>query len=217
MPEQTEARVATRHSILYADPNRAELAALLEIPKCFPDLLLDRITTRITQGREDYQLLPFFFDHLSMKSDITLRHEVWKDLENRTVTSGLRFFVKEMKEVRQRLSWAKKTRYVQHRRGIQLDAVLRYCAAVEHLTTALNPDDITSPALIEFRKLATAYAETPTYQNLARDSQQLGSQTPEIRYSINVLGPRVRVLRYEGEADYGSEIEEAFARFSKAK
>ena len=47
------------------------------------------------------------------------------------------------------------------------------------------------------------------------DSQRLKLELSEIRYSINLRGPRIRVLRYEGEADYGSEIEEAFERFQQ--
>jgi hypothetical protein len=186
-----------------------------EEPHCFSDLLLDQVTAAITRGREDYRLLPFFYDHLTSRDDIAFRHEVWRDLEDQAVAAGLRFFSGEMRDVRQRINWAKKTRFEQHRRGIHLDAVTRYCDAVEHLSRTLRTNEVTSRALLEFRDVVTRYANSPTFENLARESRQLNTKLSEVRYSINVRGSRVRVLRYDGEADYGAEIEEAFERFQQ--
>jgi DNA mismatch repair protein MutS len=212
---EREPTAVTRHSILYSDPHRAEFTELAKPPDCFSDLLLDQVTATITRGREDYQLLPFFYDHLTLKDDIAYRHEVWRDLEIKPVASGLRLFIAEMRDVRQRFSWSKKTQYIQHRHGIHLEAVSRYCDAVVHLNETLAANGIHSRALTEFREFTTGYAASSTFEELVRESQQLKSQLSEIRYSLNLRGPRVRVLKYEGEADYGVEIEEAFERFQQ--
>ncbi len=219
MTLETSARdgsaTTTQHSILYSHPYDATLVALKGEPRCFSDLLLDQVMTSITRGREDYQLLPFFYDHLTSGEDIAFRHEVWHDLEDRSVAAGLRFFMAEMRDVRQRLSWSKKTRFNQHRQGIHLDAVLRYCDAVDRLARTLTTNELTSRALLDFRNVVAEYAASSAFGNLARESRRLKAGLSEVRYSVNVRGPRVRVLRYEGEADYGAEIEEAFERFQQ--
>ena len=209
------ARATTFHSILYPHGYDREFLDLSTEPSCFPDLLLNQVVSAIVKGREEYDLLPFFYDHLRSPADITFRHEVWRDLEVDSIASGLRLFASQIREVRQRLSWANKTRYIQHQRGIQLDAIAIYCGAVSNLSELLNSDDIASRALIDMRDVVNVYVGSTTFESLARESQALKSILSEIRYSVNVRGPRVRVLKYDGEIDYGSEIEDAFERFQQ--
>jgi DNA mismatch repair protein MutS len=216
-PNQTDRRTEIRHSILYPHPYDADLMGFLPEPTCFSDLLLDQVTDTIAKGREDYQLLPFFYDHLTSKDDVAFRHEVWRDLDIYSVVTGLRLFTSEMHDVRQRNSWAAKTQYIQHRRGIHLDAVTRYCEAVKRLSSTLESSEISSRALLNVRDVVTTYASSPTFENLVRESQDLKTKLSEVRYCLNVRGSHVRVLRYEGEADYGAEIEEAFERFQQGE
>jgi DNA mismatch repair ATPase MutS len=213
--KQSQLTSQVQHSILYVRPYVAELVELLPQPPCFSDLLLDQVMTTLTKGREEYQLLPFFYEHLTSKDDIAFRHEVWRDLDINSVATGLRSFTNEMHVVRQRLSWAQKTRFTQHQRAIHLDAVSHYCNAVEHLSTTLCTNDVASRALLEFRKIVTNYTTSREFESLVRESQLLQTKLSEIRYGINVHGTHVRVLRYDGEADYGAEIEEAFERFQQ--
>ena len=56
----------------------------LKMPDSFPDLLLDQVVKSITAGREESQLVPLFYDHLSDIDEIKFRHEVWRDLENQS-------------------------------------------------------------------------------------------------------------------------------------
>ncbi len=212
---QSELKAEVRHSILYQLPYNPELLDFLPEPTCFPDLLLNQVTDTITKGREDYQLLPFYYDHLTSKDDVAFRHEVWRDLDSKSVMTGLQLFTGEMRDVRLRNSWAAKTQYVQHRRGIHLDAVTRYCEAVKRLSSTLESSEISSRALIDIRRVVSKYASSPEFEKLVSESQALTAKLSEVRYSLNIRGPHVRVLRYEGEADYGAEIEEAFERFQQ--
>ncbi|MGC2168672.1 MAG: hypothetical protein WA580_06190 [Acidimicrobiales bacterium] len=205
----------TVHSILYPHGFDEEFLSLTSEPRCFPDLLLNQVMATITKGREDYDLLPFYYDHHRSIEEITFRHEVWRDLEVPNIASGLRLFTSQIRDVRQRINWANKTRYIQHRRGIQLNAISIYCDAVSQLVETLNTKDLASRALLDVRGVFAEYARSPTFETLVRESQLLKAKLSEIRYSINVRGPRVRVLKFDGEADYGSEIEEAFARFQQ--
>lgn len=212
---QSGLKTEVRHSILYQRAYDPGLLEFLPEPTCFSDLLLDQVTDTITKGREDYQLLPFFYDHLTSQDDVAFRHEVWRDLDIDAVATGLRLFTSEMRDVRQRNSWAEKTHYVQHRRGIHLDAVTRYCEAVKRLSATLESSEIRSRALLAVRDVVADYASSATFEGLDRESQELKTKLSEVRYSLNVRGPHVRVLRYDGEADYGVEIEEAFERFQQ--
>ena len=157
--KQSATSTEVRHSILYSHPYDRGLLEFLPEPLCFSDLLLDQVTDTITKGREDYQLLPFFYAHLTSQDDVAFRHEVWRDLDISSVVAGLRLFTSEMRDVRQRNSWAEKTRYIQHRRGIHLDAVTRYCEAVKHLSATLASSEISSRALLDIRDVVTDICE----------------------------------------------------------
>jgi DNA mismatch repair protein MutS len=202
-------------SLLYAQPRVRDEKAPLEAPPGFSDLLLDQVVASITKGREEYELLTFFYDHLTSEEDIEVRHEVWRDLENPDAILSVRRFVNEMRDVRQRLNWSSKTHFAQHRRGLHLDAAELYCDAVENLTKRMTTISLHSRGLIGIRNALVQYSESSSFHDLAASARELKSQLSEIRYSVVVRGPRVRVLKYEGEADYGCEIEEAFERFQQ--
>lgn len=202
-------------SILYVDARESVTSS--DEPKCFPDLLLDQVIAQIIKGHEDHELLPFFYNHLTLTDDIEYRHEVWRDLQEGNLESGLRQFTAAMREVRQRFAWAKKTYYVQHRNGLHLDAVTRYCAAIQILNSMLQEAIVRSRALMAFRSYLITYESSASFQNLAATAAALTHELSTIRYNVNVKGPRVRVLKYDGEADYGKEIEEAFERFQQGE
>ncbi len=201
-------------SILYLR-SREKAPTTPKMPDCFPDLLLDQVVESITAGREESQLVPLFYDHLTDIDEIIFRHEVWRDLENAELTETFRAFTTKMRDVRLRLASAKKTRFAQQSRGFHLDAVVQYCKDIEDLVVALSSIDLSSRGLNDFKTFITSYVDQSEFKNLAIDSQRLKQDLSEIRYSINLRGPRIRVLRYEGEADYSLEIEEAFERFQQ--
>lgn len=211
--EQRGASTRDNLSILYRSAPGAPSARSIE-PAFFSDLLLDQVIARIVQGLDDYNLSPLFYDHLSSPGDIEYRHEVWRDLEVESVNAGVRNFVTEMQVVRQRLLWSRKTHYVHHRHGLQLDAAVRYCDAVERIRATLD-DDVQSEALRRIRTFLATYTASSDFADLARESRNLKTRLATIRFNINLKGPRIRVLKYDGEADYGAEIEEAFERFQQ--
>ena len=201
-------------SILYRDASRAGRAVGGQ-PACFRDLLLDQVVDHVVRGQEEFELKPFFYDHLSESDDIRYRHDVWRDIEIPSINDGIQHFVEAMKEVRQRFTWSRKTRYPQHRNGLHLDSVIRYCDAVERLRETLASEHLVSEALRKFNEYLTEYASSDGFLKLARDSQSLRVQLSEIQYCVNLKGPRIRVIEYDGEADFGVEIEEAFERFQQ--
>ncbi len=182
-------------------------------PSCFIDLLLDQIVSTITKGRDESDLLAFFYKRLESVDAIEFRHEVWRDLEDDALTQHLRSFSEKMHQVRQRLTWAAKSSFIQQRRGWFLDAAEDYCNAVENLWVQLADTAIASRALLGFRDFLAGYAQSRTFNLLARETKSLKDRLSELHYCINIKGPRIRVLRYEGEEDYSAEIDDVFKRF----
>jgi hypothetical protein len=207
----------TGQSILFASPNAMVGPESPSEPSCFTDLLLNQIVATITKGRDEYDLLPFFYKRLESVDAIDFRHEVWRDLEDAALTRHLRSFTEEMHQVRQRLTWAAKSSFIQQRRGWFLDAAGHYCSAVENLSVQLADTEIASRALLGFRDFIVDYAQSRPFKLLARETKTLKDHLSELRYCINVKGPRIRVLKYEGEEDYSAEIEDVFKRFQQGE
>ena len=202
-------------SILALELDSLSDVATSSEPACFADLLLDQVIASVVKGREEYDLLPYYYAHLSSPDAIALRHEVWRDLEDAALTDCLALFGRQMREVRQRLNWSAKVTYVQHRRGLFLDAVRRYGDAVGGLAAELAEFSITSRGLTRFRALLNTYVGSTGFSELRDETAALVAQLSEIRYCLNIKGPRIRVLKYHGESDYGAEIEETFQRFQQ--
>ena len=159
-------------SILYLR-SREKAPTTPKMPDCFPDLLLDQVVESITAGREESQLVPLFYDHLADIDEIIFRHEVWRDLENAELTDTFRAFTTKMRDVRLRLSSAKKTRFAQQSQGFHLDAVVQYCKDIEDLVVALSSIDLSSRGLNDFKTFITSYVDQSEFKNLAIDSQRL--------------------------------------------
>ena len=207
----------TGQSILFASPNAMVGLESPSEPSCFTDLLLNQIVATITKGRDEYDLLPFFYTRLESVDAIDFRHEVWRDLEDVALTQHLRSFTEEMHQVRQRLTWAAKSSFIQQRRGWLLDAAGHYCSAVENLSVQLVDTTIDSRALLGFRDFIVDYSQSRPFELLAREVKSLKGRLSELRYCINVKGSRIRVLKYEGEEDYSAEIEDVFKRFQQGE
>jgi DNA mismatch repair protein MutS len=103
-------------------------------PEYFSDLNLDQFVTAVTGGREEYELEPFFFEHLEDPATISFRQEVFKDLENSSVFERVSTFARDMREMRARLTQAKKLHYRYQAESWFVDAVEAYCQAVASAT-----------------------------------------------------------------------------------
>jgi hypothetical protein len=171
----------------------------------------------MTKDREEYNLLPFFYERLLSVETIEFRHEVWRDLEDVALAQCLKTFSAEMREVRRRLTWSAKSSFIQQRRGWHLDAAHRYCNAVETLSAQLASVTLSSRGLLGFRTFITDFVASAPFVTLIHETRTLKEGLSQVRYCINIKGLHVRVLKYEGEADYSVEIEQAFERFQQGE
>src|SRR6266508_4269575 len=201
------------HSILFDRPEdgadeRAE-------PAFFSDLNLDQVVESITASRADYDLKPFFYTPLPDVDAVGYRHTVLRDLEKDAVFEAVRAFAQQMRSMREHLAQADKLHYRYQKERWLLDAVGIYCQAVGALADELAVLDLESSGLVGFRDYVADYTRSEAFAGLASQAQALDDALATVRYSIHIKGNRVRVDRYQDQADYSQEVERTFAKFQQ--
>ncbi len=180
------------------------------------DLNLDQIVETIAGDREEHDLITtLLFQHLEDIDTIEYRHEVFRDLEDRTLFERVGHFADLMRQVRAHLEQVKKMQYQYQLEGWFLDAAAIYCDAVHSLADDLGAAQLGSRALLAFREFLTDYVASPAFLALSADTRDRKDALAQIRYCIHIRGDRVDVSRYEGQPDYSAEVLETFERFKQ--
>jgi DNA mismatch repair protein MutS len=184
-------------------------------PSFFADLNLGRVVASLTAGRGGYKLEPFFYAPLHDVAAVRYRHEVLRDVQDQAVSAAVRTFAGRMRSMREHLEQTRKLRYRYQKESWFLDAVVIYCAAVRGLTADLAPLDLVSRGFRALRDYLTAYVGSDGFASVEAETRALKDALGEVTYSLHIRGARIRVDRYDGEADYSAEIERTFAKFQQ--
>lgn len=186
------------------------------VPQFFGDLNLDKVLDAITSGREEYALRPFFLAQLRSAEEIKFRHEVLQDLERADVHGAVESFARRMRKMREDLELANRLPYKLNSKGWLVSAVEAYCEAVEGLASELanKPKSRGLSAFLEYLK---GYAESPTFRSLASDTRKLRGDLSAVKYSILIDEEEFTVRKYDGEPDYGEEMERVFEKFRQGE
>jgi len=181
----------------------------------FRDLNLDQVFTAVTSGRDEYDLMPFLRAPLRDVHSVEYRHQVQRDLEQQPLAKAVADFTLQMREMRGHLALSHKlrARYQQERWFLQAARV--YCQAVTALADALGPLELGSHGFTALRDYLISYLESAAFTTLASDVGTVTSALDGVKYCVNIKGTRVRVSRYEDEADYGEELRRTFAKFAR--
>lgn len=201
------------HSILFADPADGTGVGDATEPACFPDLNLDQVVQWATQGREEYNLKPFFYRPLREVASVRYRQDVMRDLERPEVYAAVESFADGMRLARKHLATAGKVRHRYQKGRWFLDAVTTYCETVRSFVTELGDLGLRSGGLLAFREYLAGYAGSARLSAVESQTRAARQALDEVRYGIRIKGNRVTVSRYEDEADYSVEIEETFEKF----
>lgn len=202
-------------SILFKDAKNHSVKNELAAPDFFTDLNLDQIVKAITTGKEEYNLMPYFYVSLHNEDDVIHRQEIMKDLEEAKVLHDLKVFAASMQEVRKNLVETKKQ---YHERQIErwfVDAVNIYANAVMKLSDDLSAGVVKSHGLKVFRHFLKEYCLSKRFTTLSAETKQIEKELASIRYKILIKGLRVEVDRYTKIPDYGTKIKGIFERFSQ--
>ena len=181
------------------------------------DLNLDQIGSALTAGRQEYDLMPYFLSPLQDESAIYYRQDVLRDLRDDAVRAVITTYGQAMATMRQGLAQAGRLHHPYQRRRWFLEAVSTYCQAVLALAGQLRDLELTSAGLRALRGYLESYLQSGAYQQLTTDVADLLDRLGQVRYCVQIKGARVRVTRYEDEADYGAEVERTFAKFAQGE
>jgi DNA mismatch repair protein MutS len=205
------------HSILFVRPEASLGVGAPEPPEpfCFADLHLDQIVASVTAGREEYELLPFFYRPLREVEAVRYRHQVLRDLQRDDVLEAVRTFAGRMRQMRMHLALAHKLHYRLQKERWFLAAVAVYCDAVKYLTEQLVAVELGSTGFLALREYLAAHAESDGFAALAAETEKVMGDLARVRYAIHIRGSRVRVSRYEGEPDLSAEVQQTFSKFKQ--
>ncbi|MCX7635440.1 MAG: hypothetical protein N2Z74_06815 [Syntrophales bacterium] len=181
----------------------------------FTDLLIDQIIAAVTKDKEAYRLRPFFSAPLSDPDTILFRQEVMRDLEDRSLRAHIAVFAAAMGEVRRCLASLDRIFSRHHRSGWFLEAVDTYTDALVQLAARLREAHLVSRGLQAFRDYLAGYLSSPNFQTLKAGAAVLKKDLSRVSYCLLIKDNTVKVRKYEGEEDYTTTVEKAFARFKQ--
>lgn len=206
----------TFESILF--PGEAVEAASLpsEPPSCFRDLNLDSLVSSLLASKQAYDLAPFFYLPLRDEASVRYRQDVMGDLDGTPLLEDIRGFAAAMADVRERLERSRKLSYPHEQARWFLGAAQRYCEAVLDLLHALRAERPSSEGLQSLQAALEAYAKSGAFLDLAREADRVAGQLDRIQFCLFIRNSSITVKAYEGEADYGTDVEATFEKFRTA-
>ena len=182
-------------------------------PDFFADLRLDQVLAALTAGREEYDLAGFFYRPCHELEAVHYRHRVLEDLERDAVLGAVRAFAGGLQEMRRHMALMGKLRYARQQQRWFLEAVSVYRRTVCALHEQLEGLELRSHGFLGLRDYLTRYVESDAFTALTRDTQGVEDDLAAVTYAVHIRGNRVRVSRYEDEADMSAEIERTFEKF----
>ncbi len=202
-------------SILFDRPEETGETNPVREPDFFGDLNLDQVVNAVTTGREEYDLTRFFHSPLRDVQAVHYRHGVVRDLQSQAVREPIEQFAAGMRRVRIHLAQSAKLRNRLQQQRWFLDAADSYCDAVTALTDQLLRVRVTAQGMQGLRDYLAAYVESERFQVLVSATRRVREQLAAVKYCVHIRSPRVTVRRYDGETDYGTDVEKTFARFKQ--
>jgi DNA mismatch repair protein MutS len=203
------------HSILYANGVEPAQREREEAPDFFTDLNLDQIVEAITAGKQEYNLKPFFYTPLSTVDTLHYRHEIFRDLEDKTLLEIINSFAQKMSRMREHLAQADKLYYQRQKESWFLDAVEIYGNAMQSLVQELTQVELQAGGLLALRDYLEHYVQSSRFTSLLAETTQLKADLSTVTYCLHIKGNRIRVRKYEDEMDYSADVEETFAKFKQ--
>jgi DNA mismatch repair protein MutS len=215
IPRRPTAPSAATVSVLFDNPESRNNAVEEDQSAFFRDLNLDQVVQSITAGLREYDLTPFFYKPLRTVGAIAYRHEVFRDLEDSTLITRVRAFARGMRAMRGQLEQAGKLYDTYQRESWFLDAVATYCDAVAQLADDLNHVTPRSRGLQGFLQYLTEYSRSSAFTALATETRTLKEQLASVRYCLHIAGNKIKVTKFENDANYSAEVTATFEKFKQ--
>lgn len=201
-------------SILYK--NSPAGAIRENMPTIFTDLQLDQVIEKMTEGKEEYHLKPFFYTCLRDGDSILYRQKIMQELEQQNVRACIDSFAHAMQQMRQMLQRSRDCIHQYQRERLFLDAVNIYCNSVRLLQEQLYASSITSEGLCSFNEFLYAYTASEKFTTISQRSEKILARLKEVKYNTHIQELTVRILPYQPQPDYSDETERLYDKFRVA-
>lgn len=202
-------------SILFGDLDLRAFDERREEPESFRDLNLDQVVASVTALRDEYDLRPFFHVPLDRVAAVRYRHEVFRDLEEPAIRAAVDAFAHRMRTMRECLAVSSRLHYAYQEQRWFLDAADAYGVAVIGLADDLRAANPRSEGLRALSDDVAAYSASEAFATLPAETRQVRADLGGVRYCLHISGNRIKVSRYDGEPDYGAEVEWTFEKFKQ--
>jgi DNA mismatch repair ATPase MutS len=202
-------------SLLFEKANDARRLESFSMPEFFIDLNLDQAVDAISKGRPEYALSSIYYRPLQSVEEIAYRQEVFRDIDTLGLFEPLNTFSEGMRSTRRSLSSLDKVYSTYHRKGWFLEAALDYLNAVGRLVRCLEAAGVESRAFRAFKAFLLRYSASKDFATFSAEATGIKRDLAEIHYSAVIKNLSVKVRRFDGEADYGADIDGTFRRFSQ--
>lgn len=199
--------------MLYRDPEDPRRTESCPAPEYFVDLNLDQVLEGLGNLFHDYNLQYHFYRPLDNPEEIRYRQAILLDLAKPEILASIREFSAEFRAMRRSLGSLEKLYNQWHRDGWHLEAVARYCQAVDRLASGFRNMVLNSEGLRAFQEHLLDYASSEEFRSLVAQVTELRQSLAEIRFSVIIRNLTVKVKKYENEIDYSQEIVSIFERF----
>jgi DNA mismatch repair protein MutS len=184
-------------------------------PEYFADLQLNEIVASITAGLDEFDLKPFFFTPLQTIESIQYRQEIMQALEKRPLRESIVAFGDGMRRMREQLEQAERLTHRYQTQRYFLDAVSTYCDAIDALSRTLAAVPLAARGLRALHQYLDAYTDSVDFRLMAADTKKLLAAFAGITYTLDIVGLRVSVSRYDAEPDYGADVLNTFEKFKQ--
>lgn len=198
-------------------PQGCESAAreIHEAPEFFHDLNLDQIVDAVVTSWKDYDLTPLFYSPLTDLDAINYRQEVMRDLQDGILRRSITSFSQSMRTMRSYLTLGATSDYKYESERWFFNAVQAYCKAIRQLSDDIQPIDLKSRGMRDFRMYLMEYTGSTPFIKLTSEATSVSEALSSIRYQLLINGPSVTVLPYKNEPDYTALIETTFEKFRR--
>ena len=203
------------HSILSPRPDAATDAESLVAPEYFADLNLNQIVAAVTANKQEYNLPPFFYLPLLDRDVIMYRQQVMQELETTELYATVTAFAAKMRKLREQLAQAEKLRFPYQQQSWLLDAMLTYCDAVTAMAAALQNMALQSQGWTEWRDYLAEYSKTQAFLAMVSEINRCRQDLAGVAYCLHIRDNRIRVCKYNGEADFCRQVEDVFDKFKQ--
>ncbi len=173
-------------SILFEEPNTHAFTRTSPLPRpdCFSDLHLDQIEIALLEDEADDGLISVFRQPLASVRAIRYRQDVFRDMAESGMRTGLEQFAVVMCETRRSLTHAALLPEPEQKRMWRLDAASRYCNGMIALDVLLGAGAARSTALCSFSRWLHALVDSDIFQAFAGACDVVSGRMRRIRYTL---------------------------------